>query len=56
MQIEITPMSVLRRLRVSSRQFRIIGWLQREFGKQDEVVYILLSYETLRHTFLVRKK
>jgi hypothetical protein len=55
MKIEITPMSVVRRLRVRSRQFRIVGWLQREFGKQDEVVYIWLSYERFRHTFFVRK-
>nr|WP_205967699.1 transporter substrate-binding domain-containing protein [Paraglaciecola sp. 20A4] len=57
MEIDIIPMPFARRI----REFRqgnldmLVG-LQRENGKQDEVVYITPSYETLRHTFFILKK
>ncbi|MEH6712148.1 MAG: transporter substrate-binding domain-containing protein, partial [Paraglaciecola polaris] len=57
MEIEIIPMPFARRL----REFRhgnldLMVGLQRESEKQDEVIYITPSYETLRHTFFVRKE
>lgn len=57
MKIEIIPMPFARRL----REFRhgnldLMVGLQRESEKQDEVIYITPSYETLRHTFFVRKE
>tara|TARA_R110001632_G_scaffold103412_1_gene212096 strand:- start:72306 stop:73034 length:729 start_codon:yes stop_codon:yes gene_type:complete len=57
MEIDIIPMPFARRI----REFRqgnldLLVGLQRESDKQDEVVYITPSYETLRHTFFVLKK
>jgi len=57
MPIEIIPMPFARRM----REFRqgkldILVGLQRENDIQDEVVFITPSYETLRHTFFIRKE
>jgi polar amino acid transport system substrate-binding protein len=57
MEIEITPMPFARRLReLRQGNLDLLVGLQREDNKQDEVVYIKPSYETLRHTFFVSKK
>lgn len=56
MEIEILPMPFARRIKeLRQGNLDILVGLQREDEDQDEVVYIDPSYETLRHTFFVRK-
>jgi polar amino acid transport system substrate-binding protein len=45
-----------RRLReLGQGKIELLVGLQREDDKQDEMVYLKLSHETLRHTFFVIK-
>ncbi|ABG41056.1 amino acid ABC transporter substrate-binding protein, PAAT family [Paraglaciecola sp. T6c] len=56
MEIEIIPMPFARRIReLREGNLDLLVGLRRVDGEQDEVVYIKPSYETLRHTFFVRK-
>ena len=56
MEIEILPMPFARRIKeLRQGNLDLLVGLQREDDEQDEVVYIAPSYETLRHTFFVRK-
>lgn len=56
MEVEIVPMPFARRIReLREGNLDVLVGLQRVDGTQDEVVYINPSYETLRHTFFVRK-
>ncbi|WP_160177946.1 substrate-binding periplasmic protein [Paraglaciecola mesophila] len=56
MEIEILPMPFARRIKeLRQGNLDMLVGLQREDEDQDEVVYIAPSYETLRHTFFVRK-
>tara|TARA_R110002153_G_scaffold13189_6_gene49313 strand:+ start:135 stop:902 length:768 start_codon:yes stop_codon:yes gene_type:complete len=57
MEIEIVPMPFARRIREFRKgKLDILVGMQRVDEKQDEVVYIYPSYETLRHTFFVKKE
>lgn len=57
MEIEIIPMPFARRLReLRLGHLDLLIGLQRVNDKQDEVVYIQPSYETLRHSFFVKKE
>lgn len=57
MEIEIVPMPFARRIReLRKGHLDLLVGMQRAGEKQDEVVYITPSYETLRHTFFVRKE
>jgi ABC-type amino acid transport substrate-binding protein len=56
MSLEITPMPFARRIQeLRKGNLDLLVGIRRDSEEEDEFIYVLPSYEKLRHTFFIRK-